>query len=344
MKIEVRSPTIRRKEMDAVLTAMVADRVGPGEGARFLLQAAREYLEYDYALALRSPAMALAFALQALGLGEGDGVAISVLSPRYYRLVLQVLRLRPVYTDIAKGGPCMDAGSLAAALEPLSAEGLNCRCVLLEHSLGYSPDMAALLQAGIPVIEDISHAYGSAVEGKRAGSFGVFTILGLEQDDFLTAGGGALLYAQNRRDASVLRGLDPLPEYALPDMNAAMAAVQFREAGRSLERRREIAQAYTQAALRTRHHRFAPAENSEYNNYAFALVLESGMKDVAAYAKKKDIETAAAFARSLIQEMENPEKYPEAWSVYMRTVLFPLYPRLGSADTEKVAKLIGTLP
>jgi dTDP-4-amino-4,6-dideoxygalactose transaminase len=30
MKIEIYSPTIRRKEMDAVLTAMVEEKIGPG--------------------------------------------------------------------------------------------------------------------------------------------------------------------------------------------------------------------------------------------------------------------------------------------------------------------------
>ena len=42
MKIEVYSPTIRRKEMDAVLTAMVEDQIGPGERARLLLQTAKD--------------------------------------------------------------------------------------------------------------------------------------------------------------------------------------------------------------------------------------------------------------------------------------------------------------
>jgi dTDP-4-amino-4,6-dideoxygalactose transaminase len=103
MKIEAYSPTIRRKEMDAVLTAMVDDRVGPGEGSRLLIQIAREHCEFDFALALRSPAIALYFALQALSLSDGDGVALSALSPRYYGQVLAELRLRPVFCVAAPG-------------------------------------------------------------------------------------------------------------------------------------------------------------------------------------------------------------------------------------------------
>jgi dTDP-4-amino-4,6-dideoxygalactose transaminase len=205
--------------------------------------------------------------------------------------------------------------------------------------------MAALSSLDLPLIEDISQSYGASLEGKRAGSFGIFTILGLEEQDMLTGGGGALLYAVNRRDAAPLRGLSPLAEYSLPDLNAAMAVVQFKEAGRNLEKRRVIAEAYNQAALRTRHRRFVSVENYEYNNYAFPLILETGMKDVKAYAKKKDIAVESAFENTLAAVLEGgAEKYPEAWSLTLRTALFPIYPRLSSTETEKVSKLIMTLP
>ena len=199
----------------------------------------------------------------------------------------------------------------------------------------------------------------------------MFTILGLEERDMLTSGGGALLYAMNRRDAAVLRNLGNAgggelpPEYGLPDMNAAMAIVQFREVPKNLLKRREIARLYTQSALRTRHKRFIQhdiqnpkAERSvsrdgdsneklsvEYNNYAFPLCLETGMKDVKAYARRKEIAIENAFERTPAGSgIVPPEQCPEAYSLSLRTVLFPIYPRLSMADAGKVSKLILTLP
>jgi dTDP-4-amino-4,6-dideoxygalactose transaminase len=327
--------------MAAVLAAMADDRVGPGEGSRMLVQSAREYLEFDHALALRSPARALFIALESLSLSDGDGVLVSALAPRYYAQVLSELRLRPVFCDTAPGSACTDAALMGAAL---AREGG--RCIVASHSLGFVPDMEAICGLGLPVIEDISQSYGGSYGGKPAGSLGQLVILGLEEQDMLTAGGGALLYAPKRREAGVLRGLEPLSEYSLPDLNAAMAAVQFKEAPRNLERRRAIAQVYLQAAQRTRHRQFQSAGEGEYNNYAFPLILETGMKDVKAYAKKKDIVVESAFdSRSLIGSVpEAAESVPEAWSLSLRTALFPLYPRLGSSETEKIAKLIMTLP
>jgi dTDP-4-amino-4,6-dideoxygalactose transaminase len=341
--------------MDAVLTAMVEDRVGPGERAKLLVQIAREQLQYDFSIALRSPFIALYMALRALNLEEGRGVAVSALSPKYYGEVIRELQLKPVYCDVAPGTTVMSSETLQSALSR-EAEGRDVRCIVVNHTLGYVPDMVAIGRMGIPVIEDCSQSYGTVIGDSRAGSFGVFTILGLEERDMLTAGGGALLYAVNRRDASVLRGLVSLSETSLPDMNAAMAVIQLRESTRNLEKRRDIANVFDQSARRTRHRRFVVDENLCYNNYAFPLILETGLKDVKAYARKKDVVVEGAFSDTLMgvtlgegegeteQSGLGAETCPEAYSLCLRTVLFPLYPRLSSAEVERISKLILTLP
>ncbi|MDR1637180.1 MAG: DegT/DnrJ/EryC1/StrS family aminotransferase [Treponema sp.] len=398
MKIEVYSPTIRRKEMDAVLTAMVEDKIGPGEQARLLIQIAKERLRFDYCLALRSPAIALYLALKAMNLEDGRGVLISALSPRYYHRVIEDLRLRPVYCDVTSGSPLMGRNTIEEALSRKDPE-TGVRCIVLHHTLGFVPDTASIAELGIPIIDDRSQSYGAGFleeAGKSAGSAateerpqgdarppretgsgglsGVFTILGLEERDMLTSGGGALLYAVSRRDGSALRNYGDLsPEYSLPDMNAAMAVIQFRESARNLEKRLEIARIYTQSALRTRHRRFVQGDEG-YNNYAFPLVLETGLKDVKTYARKKDILVESAFENTLIGfaltadggaalfpaavspasgdggagEENSVSRFqdlcPEAYSLSLRTVLFPLYPRLSSSEVERISKLILTLP
>jgi dTDP-4-amino-4,6-dideoxygalactose transaminase len=401
MKIEVYSPTIRRKEMDAVLTALVEDKIGPGEHSQHLVQTAKERFRFDYSLVLRSPAIALSLALRSLNLEDGQGVLISALSPRYYKQVIEELRLVPVYADVLPSSASIGPETINTALSrsgrpsvkdsvapelpingPATPEppinGPSVRCIVLHHTLGFVPDMAPILDLGLPVIEDRSQSYGTlsaerplspaaavpaAETAESAASpapaapavapppeppypSGALTLVGLEEKDMLTAGGGALLYAMSRRDAGVLRSWgDLLPEYGLPDMNAVMAVVQFREAGRNLEKRKEIAKVYTQASLRTRHKRFVQNDIYEYNNYAFPLILETGMKDVKAYAKRKDIEVENAFEDTLMGAGLVPQELcPESYSLSLRTVLFPLYPRLSGSEVDRIAKLILTLP
>jgi dTDP-4-amino-4,6-dideoxygalactose transaminase len=351
MKIEVYSPTIRRKEMDAVLTAMVEDKIGPGEQSRFLIHIAREKLMFDYCLALRSPVIALYLALKSFNLEEGQGVLLSALSPRYFARVIEDLKLLPLYCDVLPSSTSMGRETIEKTL----GSHPNGRCILLHHTLGYLPDGAAIAELGIPVIDDCSQSYGTVVSAGKAGEedapaevpgTGVFTILGLEERDMLTSGGGALLYASSRRDAGALRNLGDLPpEYGLPDMNAAMAVVQFREAAKNLAKRREIARVYNQSAMRSRHKKFIEIETAEYNNFCFPLILETGMKDVKAYAKRKEIVVESAFENTPVGlGMVTQEECPEAHSLSLRTALFPLYPRLGKDEIEKISRLILTLP
>jgi len=378
MKIDVYSPTIRRKEMDSVLTAMVEEKIGPGERGRLLIQTAKEQLHFDYALALRSPAVALHTALKALSpkdsASDNSGevraevkkaAVISALSPLYYLQVLQDLNITPLYCDVTYDFPCMSRELIENTIAK-KPQGLEVCAIVIHHTLGFVPNTASIAELGIPVIEDISQSYGSwlkpdknneqekeeqpAQNGKPekeepAVKFdGVFCIIGLEERDMLTSGGGALLFAMNRKEGMLLRNFAGLAdEYCLPDINSALAIVQFKEFNRNIARRREIAQIYTQASLRTRHKRFIPINENEYCNYSFSLVLETGFKDVAAYAKKKDIEIENAFGRT-IAGGSLCDDCPVSSSLVMRTVIFPMYPRLRSQDVEQVSRLIMTLP
>ena len=346
--------------MDAVLTAMVEGRIGPGDHTKLLFQTAREKIKFDHCLAMRSPAVALGLALKSLNLEQGQGLILSALSPLYYERVIRDLGLVPIYCDILPSTVCVGRESVEKALA-LKPQGLDIRCIVLHHSLGYLSDLESIAELGIPVIEDCSHSFGTSVNDAAGGTCAVgnivaeFNILGLEEKDMLNSGGGALLYSLKNRSAAAsggqsLRNLPELPpEYGLPGMNAAFAAVNFKEAEKSLAKRREIAQLYTHSSLRTRHRRFVQPDIQgqavEYNNYAFALTLETGMKEVTAYAKRKEIAVESAFENTIIGSgIIPPEQCPVAYSLSLRTVLFPIYPRLSMTDAGKVAKLIQTLP
>jgi dTDP-4-amino-4,6-dideoxygalactose transaminase len=346
MNIEVWSPTIRRKEMTAVLTALVDEKIGPGDGSAQFTAFAKEKIGFEYCLALRSPAIALHQALRMLNLSPGDGVLVSGLSPLYYNIVLAGLGLKPVFADVSESTACIEAETLAKVDEPYKA-------VALHHPLGFLGDTGIFADSGVPLIEDVSTAFGSGFEtveedaGTDTGASGAaFTILGLEERDMITAGGGALLFAAERRNAAVLRNTGGLPpEYALPDMNAVMAAVQMRECEKNIEKRREFAELYRQSALRGRHRLFAARDNFIYNHYAFGIVIETGMKAVKQYAAKHGVAVESAFENTLAgAELVKPEICPHCRSLSLRTALFPLYPRLGAKNVEKVAKVITTLP
>ncbi len=65
------------------------------------------------------------------------------------------------------------------------------RLLLLGETFGFIPDFDAFANLGIPIIEDISQSIGGEYNEKKVGTLGVFSILGLESNDLVTAGGGA---------------------------------------------------------------------------------------------------------------------------------------------------------
>jgi dTDP-4-amino-4,6-dideoxygalactose transaminase len=347
--------------MTAVLTALVDEKIGPGDGAAQFMAFAKERIGFEHCLALRSPAIALHQALKILNLSPGDGVLVSGLSPLYYHTVIAGLGLTPVFADVSESTACIEAETLEKVREPYKA-------IVLHHPLGFLTDTALFANTGVPLIEDVSTAFGSfeavrddgeggeeyagpaeaAANSMNAGknTAAAFSILGLEERDMITAGGGALIFTGDRRNASVLRNSGGLPsEYALPDMNAAMAAVQMRECAKNIEKRRKIADLYHQSALRGRHRLFAARDNFVYNHYAFSVVIETGMKNVKQYAAKHGVAVESAFENTLAgAEIAPAEACPQCRSLSLRTALFPLYPRLGAKNVEKVAKVITTLP
>jgi dTDP-4-amino-4,6-dideoxygalactose transaminase len=247
-------------------------------------------------------------------------------------------------------------------------DDLEVAAIILHHTLGFVPDTSAIAELGIPVIEDISQSYGSWLKPvdkeknkndenpspkERTETSEVvnhlfgnsqFVILGLEERDMLTSGGGALLFAMNRKDASLLRNFAGIPdEYCLADMNSALAVVQFKDIQRNLDKRFDIAEVFIRSSLRTRHKRFISGNDANYCNYSFSLVLETGLKDVISYAKKKDIILENAFWNT-IAGAQLAENCSVSNSLTLRTVLFPLYPRLCSRDVERISRLIMTLP
>lgn len=349
--IQTYSSTIRRKEMDAVLTCMVDEKIGPGELNGRLIQQVKEFFRCDGAIACRSPAVALGYALRALGIGTGEKVMISALAPAWQYQFLQAEGFLPVVLDVEEETALVTAETVAGGV----AEGG--RALVLHEAEGILPDLGGILQCGIPVIEDISMSAGASLPeldehgneaGRRkAGLFGVYSILGLEERDVVTGGGGAVLMAPGRREWIVLKRLaDGAPVTdLLPDLNSALAWIQLKEFPRNEAARKEIFSLYQHSCMIGRHKMLVRGMDDASTASCFPLVLSSPFRDVRQYAARKDIEIAPAFAGSVIDLFEEPSaSCIHAKSLLLRCAHFPLYPRLTHSECAKISKVLGSLP
>jgi perosamine synthetase len=340
MSISVFRSYIRRKDMDTVLNCLVTDSVGAGEYLDRFQKSAREALGFDFGFALRGPGIALGVALDSLALSEGDSVAVPALAPAYYSEVLASRRLVPVFVDALADGAETDLSSVEK-LEPRP------KAFILYDTLGILPDPEAAASLGLPVIEDMSCALGAYRGEKRAGSFGRVSILGLEHDSIVTAGGGGLVLAFGRREGTVLRNIADtiVPELRMTDYNAALGLAQLRDMEAAIARRRELAALFAQSVARTRHHLLGQAGEGEPGYWALPVAIVSSVKDVQAYAKKKEVGSELAFEGSLMGRGFVPElACPNARSMALRCLLFPLHQRIGASSAQKIVKVLATLP
>ncbi|MBP5401532.1 MAG: DegT/DnrJ/EryC1/StrS aminotransferase family protein [Treponema sp.] len=373
--IQTFSSTIRRREMDAVLTCMVDEKIGPGEiNARFI-QSVKEFFGCAGALALRSPDIGVKYALMACGIPEGSKIMISALAPYWQLFAVKQSGYEPLILDVDPLTSCVTPEIVEQGIKD------GGRLLILHESLGVLPDIEGIIGLGIPVIEDVSQSAGAMIvekeeggdqnqkkneeqnqeiKGKKAGSFGVFSICALEEHDIITSGGGAILMAPGRREWPVLKQLtENMPGIQmLPDINAALGLVQLKEYKRNEQVRKEIFNLYNRSIMVGKNKTFVRDLDYGSAAYSFPVILNSGFKDVKQYTSKKDIEIVSAFSDSVIGVLEKlkenlleEEKLPydcsackNAKSLYLRTALFPLYPRLSRSQIDKIAKVLGTLP
>jgi perosamine synthetase len=341
MAVPVFRPTVKRKDMGSVLSCIVSDKIGPGEISRELVTRAAHLLGHAGGVTLCNSYLALTAALEALGLVASDPVILPALAPALWLRVLLDRGLVPLVADVEPETGSIDAVQAAA----LAQKGA--KAILVPHSLGIVADMAALKALGIPVLEDVSQSLGAMAGETPCGGSADVCMISLDPESIVTCGGGALVLAKSKQAAASLRRIqESSPLFSpLADMNSALGISQLAALESFVAVRREIAGAYAQSLLKSRHRSLVQKVEAENVLSSFPVALADGMKDVRQYAMKKAVDTLPAFANTIAALEDSPAAHcASARSLVLRCLLFPLYPMLGKRDVENVCKVLASLP
>jgi dTDP-4-amino-4,6-dideoxygalactose transaminase len=348
MGIPISRPSIKRKDMDSVLSCMVSDTIGPDRISKQLVDAIGEYLKRKGGLALREYPRAVQLALEGLGLGAGSRVVGSALLPALYAEAFEALGIEFIAADVSETAPVITPQTVQEAIAAADAgEAAAADALIVDTALGFCPDLETLAGLGIPMIEDISQGLGAHTGDRLAGTFGRYTVIGLEPEHIVTAGGGAVVIGAGRKESSWLksRGEELPPEVLLPDVNSALGLTQIKELDRFLEKRRELAPRFLRSLSAGRHRMPAQPGDGENVFFSFPVALESGVNEVIAYARKHEVEAVPAFSGSMVATRAGMEEgVPNARGYLMRCVRFPLYPLLKNSESERISRVLSTLP
>ena len=324
-----------------MLSCLVSEQIGPGPLSTTFVREAAAYLNIAGGFALREYKRSIELVLDAMEIGMGDAVIMSPLSPSAYHDVCSRRNIRMLFADVDSQSACIDPSHVEALL------GENPAACLVDSPVGFVPDMNALAELNVPIIEDVTNCVGAIADGGKAGRFGRFVIIGLEEENIITAGGGALALSQTKRDLGILRkaavGLDQ--SGLLPDFNAALALTQLRNIEEFISKRRDIAQIYHSAIMKGRHRTLSQDGNSENVYFSFPVILDGGVREVMKYARSKNIVTRETFCESTFSRiLTDSVNCPNAQALYLRCILFPLYPMLGRANIQEISRVLSTLP
>lgn len=336
-------PTLRRKDMDAVLQTMVDEKIGPGERRKDFLRLFCQYVNAKDGACLRSYIDALEIALSSFSLEKGSKLGVSVLSPAIYRVVAERLGLEIVMMDIDPLTGCISMDAVNKAME----DGVN--TFLIHEPVCQLPHgLEGIKELGVNVIEDITESIGSSFKELKAGCIGSVIVCGLEEDGIISTGGGAIVVSPDNEKAEVIKGLARAtsPYTELADMNAALGIIQLINLPDLIKRRSEIFRMYQQALMKTNNKLFGE-KNIDFksNGFVFPVVVNGRPDEIIEFAQKYNVSCKRSFTKSIgIRYADRIDLFPGAVDALSRGLSFPLYPFLQPKDIESIVKVIGHLP
>jgi perosamine synthetase len=280
-------------------------------------------------------------AFDAIELKPNDAVIVSSLAPH---LVLKAIRdkgMVPIIIDVDIESGQIGAPGVEKALEK------NPKAIYLHYTLSMIPDIDAILGFGIPLIEDVSHCLGAKKADIPYGCIGLIGIMSIDPECIVTAGTGGIVFTKDKKVAKNLKVMhESLPsDLLLSDFNASLGLAQLKEIDHYVQRRREIFLIYRDACLKSGNKTLSVMNDETTPFFSFPVILSSSMNDVRKYARKHDLDTLPAFLDSIIaKNIELEEQFPNAKSLLLKCLLFPLYPMLTNSHADLVAKVLSTLP
>jgi len=229
----------------------------------------------EFAVATSSGTAAIHLALIATGVKPGDEVLVSNLTFIAPVNAITYVGAHPVLVDAESQHWQMDFDLVERFLEHdckrcdgtlvNKLSGRRIRGLLVVHILGHPVDMKRAIRLSrrfnLVLIEDATESLGAVYNGARVGGFGDVGCLSFNGNKLLTTGGGGMLVTNNERVAKNARYLstqakdDPIEyihsdvgfNYRLTNIQAALGVAQSDRLDEFVEKKREIAQKYSEA-------------------------------------------------------------------------------------------------
>jgi dTDP-4-amino-4,6-dideoxygalactose transaminase len=250
------------------------------------------YIGVAYAIGVASGTDALEIALRSFNVGQGD--LVFTVSHSAVATVAAIGRAgaTPVLVDIDQTSYTMDPNDLEVTIKAVNDGQLPIkgqpRVIIPVHLYGHPADMASIMSIArkynLIVIEDCAQAHGAAITAKKVGSFSDMAAFSFYPTKNLGGFGDGGCVVTNGKEAyyklSALRQYGWETRYIssiqgissrLDELQAAILRVKLGYLDRDNNRRRQIAEAYTQVVSKTSIHTPKEMENATHVYHQYVV-------------------------------------------------------------------------
>src|SRR6266849_4134721 len=262
-------PHITQAEIDEVVDTLRSGWLTTGPKTKRFEREFAGRVGAPYAVAVNSATAAMHLALDAIELQPDDEVIVPVYTFTATAEVIVYFDARPVFVDVDPVTCNLDPSQLEKHITSRT------RAIMVVHIAGLPAEMNAVLAIArahnIPVIEDAAHAFPAKYRGRMIGYISDMTAFSFYATKTLSTGEGGMLTTANpeyaeRAAIMAFHGIDRDAwkrysaegswyyevlqagyKYNMTDLAAAIGLHQLARSEWLLERRRAIAQRYTEA-------------------------------------------------------------------------------------------------
>jgi len=369
--VPLHRPSFSREEARAAARVLESGRVsGPGPSCRRVERRLETDWDVPRALTVTSCTHALEAALLALDLGGEDEVVVPAYS--YVSCGLAVLRAggRPVFADVDPDTLTLTPDTVQPALTGRT------RAVMFVHYGGHPGPVDAVGglcdEEELVLLEDAAQAFGSARDGRPAGTTGRFGAFSFHGSKVISCGEGGLLVLGKKADVSTCerirdKGTDRSAtrlgdvdrytwrstgsSYVLSDVLGAVLERQV-ERWPDIRRRRRSVQDRIREGVRSvdqrdRFRLLTPPDNVRENGHLTGFLLrEPERRDWLLRALQAEGIEARAHYRPLHespfarQHLDPPESLPATERISRSIVRLPTHANMSEADADDVVKAL----
>ena len=257
MCIHLSRPDVTEREIEAVCDVLRSPDLSLGPKLVEFEQAFADYIGTKRAVAVNSGTSGLFLCLSALGIEPGDEVITTPFTFIASATSIMTAGARPVFVDIDPVSLNIDPAKIESAITEKTKAILPVE--IFGNPAGFDTVCEIARKHNLPVIEDSCEALGSALKGKKAGTFGTMSVFGFYPNKQITTGEGGMILTDDDvladmcvslRNQGRGKGTGWLAHeklgynYRISDINCALGIVQLSRIDEIKAKRSQVAQWY----------------------------------------------------------------------------------------------------